>query len=258
MVWENPRPPTGMPNLMRPATLPFAAALLVIALAGCVPQTATPGPLASPTAKPVATAIEPAPVQPTPTEPPPCFRREELAAMDLATVASFPVVCFDPGYGPRTIVEQEQAIAVVRAFAQDPARLAGFREMTLMGNSPSGTLPVARFEDERGGSYLVALVAGKVLEMNIDPGQPQPGAPVLADEQLRTIAEDLVRRELADFDRLQDLLTFEAGAKPGGVNFFRWELTEWPDDGSMPPLAQVGVTDAGEVFSYINTLYSLE
>jgi hypothetical protein len=29
------------------------------------------------------------------------------------------------------------------------------------------------------------------------------------------------------------------------------------ESGGLPPLAQVGITDSGEIFSYINTLYFL-
>lgn len=250
-----------MPTPTRYTARRFAAALLILTLAGCAPQVATSVANQEPTLtrpNPTAPTIGPTAVAATPTEHPPCFSRDELAEMDLEAVASFPVLCFDPGYGPRTIVDQAGAIAVVRAFVQDPTRLVGFREMTFSGNSPSGTLPVGSFEDERGGSYLVALAARKVVEMSIDPGPSHPGAEVLSHAQLQAIAEDLLRRELPAFDALRSRLTFELGAKSGGVSFFRWELAGWPDDGSMPPLAQVGITDAGVVFGYINTLYGLE
>jgi hypothetical protein len=116
---------------------------------------------------------------------------------------------------------------------------------------------VARLEDQQGASYLVALVAGKVLEMNADPGQTEAGDG-MTQSQLQAIAEDLIRRELPAFDELRDRLAFEAGAKSGGVNFFRWELPAPTGAGNMPPLAQVGITDSGHIFSYINTLYFLQ
>jgi hypothetical protein len=193
-----------------------------------------------------------------------CFTRADLAAMPLADIAAAATLCFDSEDGSQATIPQAELIETIRTFLQDPARpvpsgtpnAIAFREMTFMGNSPSGVLPVARFEDERGASYLVAVVAGKVLEMNSDPGQLEAGTE-LTQEQLQAIAEDLIRRELPAFDELRDRLTFEVGAKSGGVNFFRWELATAADDTSMPPLAQVGVTDSGVIFSYINTLYFL-
>lgn len=196
---------------------------------------------------------------------PPCFTRADLAAMPLADIAAAATLCFDSEDGARTTIPQAELIDTIRSFLQDPARpvpsgtpnTIGFREMTFMGNSPSGVLPVARFEDERGAFYLVAVVAGKVLEMNADPGQTEAGDG-LTQDQLQAIAEDLIRRELPAFDELRDRLTFEAGAKSGGVNFFRWEQPGAAGPSGMPPLAQVGITDAGEIFSYINTLYFLQ
>ena len=196
----------------------------------------------------------------------PCFTRAELAAMALPDIASHPMLCFDSEDGVQTEIAQAEAIETIRAFLQDPTRFfpsgmpsaIAFREVTYMGNSPSGVLRVARFEDERGTSYLVAVVAGKVLE--IDPGAASPpsAGPALSRDELQTIAEDLIRREFPDFEAMREQLTFEAGAKSGGVNFFRWGLAAPTDDGSMPPLAQVGITESGEIFSYINTLYFLQ
>ena len=184
----------------------------------------------------------------------------------LPETASHPRLCFDSEDGVQTEIAQTEAIETIRAFLQDPTRFfpsgmpsaIAFREVTYMGNSPSGVLRVARFEDERGTSYLVAVVAGKVLE--IDPGAASPpsAGPALSRDELQTIAEDLIRREFPDFEAMREQLTFEAGAKSGGVNFFRWGLAAPTDDGSMPPLAQVGITESGEIFSYINTLYFLQ
>ena len=104
----------------------------------------------------------------------------------------------------------------------------------------------------------MAVVAGKVLE--VDPGPNLPGAsgPARSRAELQAIAEDLIRRELPAFDQLRHRLAFEAGTKGGGVNFFRWEQPGAAEASGMPPLAQVGITDRGEIFSYINTLYFLQ
>jgi hypothetical protein len=236
----------------------WALTLALAALGACTTQ-ATPS--ASPQPSPVPTKA-PAGIQATAPLPPPptsiaCFTRADLAGMSLVEIAAAETLCFDSEAGAQTTIPQAELTETIRTFLQDPARLVGFREMTFMGNSPSGVLPVARFEDDRGTSYLVAVVAGKVLEMNADPGLQEPGSE-LTQAQLQTIAEDLIRRELPAFDDLRDRLSFEVGAKSAGVNFYRWELAAAPDDGSMPPLAQVGITDSGVIFSYINTLYFLQ
>ena len=178
--------------------------------------------------------------------------------MALPDVAAHPMLCFDSEDGVTTAISQPEAIETIQAFLQDPTRVVAFRELTIMGNSPSGVLRVARFEDERGISYLVAVVAEKVLEMDPGASQPQPAGPALEPEALQAIAEELIRRELPAFDDLHDHLTFQVGAKSGGLNFFRWEQPGATGPSGMPPLAQVGITDSGEVFSYINTLYLLE
>jgi hypothetical protein len=226
-------------------------------LAACSAQT-PPATASPPTQAPTqAIGTEPPQTQPPPPTPRACFTRAALAAMPLEEIAAQSILCFDSEDGLQTEIAQADAIETVRAFLQDPARLIGFREVTIMGNSPDGRLRVARLEDEQGASYLVAVVAGKVLEMNADPGQTEAGDG-MTQSQLQAIAEDLVRRELPAFDELRDRLAFEAGAKSGGVNFFRWELPAPTDAGNMPPLAQVGITDSGHIFSYINTLYFLQ
>jgi hypothetical protein len=187
-----------------------------------------------------------------------CLTRSQLAGMALPDIAALPTLCFDSEDGATTLIAQSDAVATIRAFLEDPTRLVGFRELTFMGNSPSGTLPVARFEDERGISYLLAIVAQRVVEMDPGTSQPRPSGPALKPDELQAKAEGLIRRELPAFDQLRDRLTFQAGAKGGGLNFFRWEQPGAAGASGMPPLAQVGITDSGEIFSYINTLYFLQ
>jgi hypothetical protein len=228
-------------------------------LAACTGQT-TPvtAPPASPTSTaPAKTARPSATLPPRPTEIA-CLTRTELAAMPLTEIAAQPSLCFDSEDGVQTEIAQAAAIATIRDFLQDPSRLIGFREVTFMGNSPSGVLRVARFEDEHGASYLVAAVADKVLEMDPGLGPPAASGPSLSQPELQAIAEGLIRRELPAFDEMRDGLSFQAGAKSEGLTFFRWEQPGAAGSGGMPPLAQVGITESGEIFSYINTLYFLE
>jgi hypothetical protein len=231
----------------------------LLGLAACTaPNVVAPAPSTPESSESPPATRPPSATLPPPPTPLPCFTRGELAEMALNELAAWPALCFDSENGVRTEIDQAAAIATVRAFLQDPDRQMGFREVTTMSNAPGGRLPVLRLEDDRGISYLVAPVAGKVLEMSPGAYQPQTGGPSLLREDLQALAENLIRRELPAFDELRRGLDFQAGAKSGGVNFFRWEAPGPTTDGDLPPLAQVGITDSGEVFSYINTLYLLQ
>jgi hypothetical protein len=72
------------------------------------------------------------------------------------------------------------------------------------------------------------------------------------------MAEALILKEMPEFETMQTGLLPSGGQKSGGLYFFRWEGSPIAGEGSMPPLAQVGITASGEVFSYINTLYYLK
>lgn len=230
------------------------------ALAGCAPPATTPGAVTATAPSPMATSggatIE-IPLEPTAT-PQPCYRGDALASMDLAAIASMGTLCFESTSGQRTFVDQAEAAQVIRAFLEDPGRVVAFREITRMGNSPTGQLVVARFVDGAGRSYLVAPLAGKLLE--IDPGSAPVSAsgPSLSLETLRAQAESIVRREFPGWDRWRDRLVSSEGSKDGGLFFFRWEAAGYPAPSGMPPLAQVGLTASGEIFSYLNTLFTLE
>jgi putative hemolysin len=207
---------------------------------------------------PAATATVAA--SPTPSAPPTeetCYNTEDLAALPLDTVAAWDRLCYLPYSGPKTEIDQAAGATVIRNFLQDPQRLLVFREITTMANSPSGMLRVERFVDEQGNSYLVAPLAKKLLEM--DPGNVAVSqAPKLSDDELQAKAEGLIRREFPDWDTMKERLTYTGGAK-GENHFFRWEASEnLKGSTGMPPLVQVGMTGAGEVFSYLNTLYALQ
>jgi hypothetical protein len=175
--------------------------------------------------------------------------------MPLADIAAFPQICFLSSDGIETHIDQAQAIEAIEAFLQGPAGALGFREITRMGNSPDGLLRVARFEDEAGRFFLVAVTANRVLEMEPGPTSPSVGGPRLSVEELQALAEELITRELPEFTDLRPSLSSTGGVKSGDLYFFRYEVPEGGPWAGLPPLAQVGVTADGQVFSYLNTLY---
>ena len=192
--------------------------------------------------------------EPSPT---PCFTQEDLAAMPLREVAALTQVCYRSPDGVETQIDQARALDAIHGFLQEDGRLAGFREITRMANSPDGMLRVARFEDEEGRSYLVAVVANRVLEMGPGFATPRAQGSPLATEELRALAEAIILRELPQFTELRARLTASQGVKSGEFYFFRYE---YPGGGpwfGLPPLAQVGLTADGQMFSYLNTLYFL-
>ena len=236
-----------------------AWAAIVLLSAGCAqgpisvtPAVSTTEASATGIASPTDAAL-PAHPEPSAT---PCFTQEDLAAMPVRDVAALPQVCYRSSDGVETQIDQAKALEAIHRFLQEEDRLAGFREITRMANSPDGMLRVARFEDEEGRSYLVAVVANRVLEM--DPGFATPraqGSP-LATEELQALAEAIILRELPQFTELRARLASSWGVKED-LYFFRYE---YPGGGpwfGLPPLAQVGLTADGQMFSYLNTLYFL-
>jgi hypothetical protein len=236
-----------------------AWAAIVLLSAGCAQSPIAVTPPAS-TAEASATTItlptdDVLPVQSTPTARA-CFTQEELAAMPLREVAALAQVCYRSSDGVETQIDQAKALEAIHGFLEEEGRLVGFREITQMANSP-GMLRVARFEDEQGRSYLVAVVANRVLEM--DPGITTPPiqGPILATDELQALAEAIILRELPQFTELRSQLIASQGVKSGESYFFRYEYADGGPWFGLPPLAQVGLTADGQMFSYLNTLYFL-
>jgi len=123
-------------------------ATTVLLSAGCAraPISVTPAPSrAEASATAIASSTEAAlPTQPEPS-PTPCFTQEDLAAMPLRDVAAFAQVCYRSSDGMETQIDQAKALDAIHGFLQEEGRLAGFREITRMANSPDGLLRVARY-----------------------------------------------------------------------------------------------------------------
>jgi hypothetical protein len=218
-----------------------------------LPASPTPAAAVTPpvSSTPPAETIE---VSPTPA---PCFTREELAALDLETIAAWDVICYRSDSGVETSIDQKPAVAAIRSLVGEAPQVIAFQEITIAPNSPTGDLKVLRFIDERGYGYLVAPLAQKVVEMDPPPTLPPANGPAKSDEELQQLAEALILSQYPAFAQWKSLLSFQMGSKSEGLIFFRWEK---PIPGAlhMPALAQVGITETGEVFSYLNTLFYLQ
>lgn len=238
----------------------MAALLVACQLAGAGPSgVASPATDVVPTPA-QGTLLPQVPAGATPGEPPAleCLSREELEQLSLAERGGLATLCYRSADGVETTIDQANQIAGIRAFLGDAERVIGFREITFQPNSPDGRLRTALYEDERGLQYYYAVAADKVVEMSPAAYTPVVGPDALSEPELKAIAEALIERELPEFETMQAGLTPSGGEKSGGLYFFRWEGSPIAGEGSMPPLAQVGITASGEVFSYINTLYFLK
>lgn len=186
---------------------------------------------------------------------PPCLTGDQLAEMGREQVSQLEVLCFKSDSGDTTIVNQVAAVQSIRGAVQRPNLALAFQEMTGMVNSPNGDLRVARFIGDQGAGYLLDLEIDKLLEIDPAAYAPEPGPGTYSQDELRVKAEQFVAKELPGFAAMRSRLKFEEGTKDRSLYFFRWEdrsSTRWSH---MPPLAQVGITTAGEIISYINTLY---
>lgn len=245
----------------RPPTVLLLAGALTF-LTGC----AAPGPtsgsaptsLSAPPTPPAAVTppTRPAVTMETSPTPVPCFTREELAALDLETIAAWDVICYRSDSGVETSIDQKAAVAAVRSLVGEAPQVIAFQEITTAPNSPTGDLKVLRLMDERGFAYLVAPLAEKVVEMDPPTSWRPSSGPPRSLEELQLVAETLIAGQFPAFDQWKPTLDLEVGSKSEGVYFFRWERPGPVEH--MPVLAQVGVTDTGEVFSYLNTLFYLQ
>ncbi len=250
-------------DILPSSSKPFAVLVTVVILlaVGCTtvaPATPTAVTVSAPSEVPTTPGIptpNAATAEPSPTDAH-CFNGEELAAMDLETIAAWDVLCYRSDSGIDTPVDQQRAVLAVRSLVGDAPQIIAFQEITRMANSPSGDLKVLRFVDERGYAYLVAPLAGKVVEMDPPFSLPAGRGPARSLEELQRQAEALILDQYPAFTEWKSALAFEAGHKPGGLYFFRWERAlPWAQN--MPALAQVGITETGDVFSYLNTLFYL-
>jgi hypothetical protein len=238
-------------NATRSLACGVLMACLLAACAGAPPPTGMPPQLAPTLADAPAATM---PARATGATPLPCYTLTELEAMGPETSASLPEFCLRGDDGGLTIIPQAQSVETIRTTLGDPARQVVFTGIGLVPNAPNSDLRAAVFRDARGSDYYVALAANKLVEFTA----PTDGAPLgtgsVAESELRRAAEELVRRGLPSFPDLLPQLEDMSGVK-GEFFFYRWEARDCMAWTMMPPLAQVGMTSSGEVFSYINTLF---
>ena len=245
---------TRMINLRASLTI-LALAWLPAACGGSAAESSPP-PLPSATAGPASSLPSEAPQTPYLTDTPTtCFSMAELEALGEQTVAPWDQFCFRGDDGSLNVIQQARAIEAIRLTLDNPGLRVSFRGMAFMPNSPNGDLRTALFRDPRGSDYYVALLANKLVEFTPSTDGSARSTGTVPPAELRARAEALVTRGLPSFPDLAPRLQDVSGDKGGENFFFRWEAPACISWTSMPPLAQVGITSGGEIFSYINTLF---
>jgi hypothetical protein len=236
----------------------LAGMTLAGVLAACAGQGTgiAPAPPPASTSNPASSPLPETPLLPYVNDTPQvCYSLAELEALGEGAVARWDTFCFRGDDGSFSVIQQAKAIEAIRLTLNDPTRQVSFQGVTYMPNSPNGDLRTALFRDPRGSDYYVALLANELVEWTPATDGSALSTGTVPQEVLRARAEALVTRGLPSFPDLKPQLQDVSGAKGADHYFFRWEAPACISWTSMPPLAQVGITSGGEVFSYINTLF---
>ena len=149
-----------------------------------------------------------------------------------------------------TFADQETAIAHIRSFLGKPDLTLTFVELTLMINSPDADRQVAVFQDELGTRYSVDPSTFALTQIEPSDLHFASGSPASLDI-IRQMARDLADSS-PGFSNLAPTLQYEEGEKDG-LHFFVWADTK-PGWKFNRPQLQVGISDDGTLFTYMNTL----
>jgi hypothetical protein len=148
------------------------------------------------------------------------------------------------------------AIEAARSAAGFPKLDLVDQGLTSMINSPRGDLQVEQYQDSQGRIFYVEPVSNTVVEIDartlLDSSHSGGGQNAICKEELADRAEQIVNSIIPEFSTLKDQLRYEPGEKEN-VHFFSW-YGKMAEGASMPPFIQVGLTDAGELFAYYNTV----
>jgi hypothetical protein len=150
--------------------------------------------------------------------------------------------------------QQIKAINTLRTQLELPKSPLEFVELTYDGNSPSGNLQVAVYQDKDGRKYSVDPITNQVVEMDARAllDKISPLASVLSEEAIREKSQKLMSAVIPGFETLRTSWTYEEGGKVDNY-FFNW-YGEGPAGSSNRPRAQIALHKTGLLFGYYNTL----
>lgn len=148
------------------------------------------------------------------------------------------------------------AVDALRSTLGLPDLPLGFVTRGTDPNSPSGILPVAKYQDTKGRIFSVDPKTNRVIEMDarLIISDLSSDATPMSPEGREEKAREIFSATVPDFiDR--DQLTYEQGKK-SDVYFFKW-YDESAAEFLNRPRLQIGLHQSGILFSYYNSL-SLE
>ncbi len=153
-----------------------------------------------------------------------------------------------------TLTPREVAINAIRTVLELPYLPLTYVETTQMGNSPSGTLRVERYDDSEGRKFYIDPQTNQVVEIDARSRLSviSPDTPALSDDALLEKAEKIAELVIPNYTTAVAGLTYEANNK-GDNYFYDWRDMSQPVV-SMPPFVQIGLHVSGELFAYYNTL----
>jgi hypothetical protein len=150
--------------------------------------------------------------------------------------------------------QQIGAINALRTQLELPKTPLEFVELSYDGNSPSGSLQVAVYQDTDGRKFFIDPVTLHVVEMDARAllDNISPLASVLSEEDIRAKAQKLIAATIPNFETLRTNWTYEEGGKVDNY-FFTW-YGEMAAGSSNRPRAQIAIYRTGFLFGYYNTL----
>jgi len=188
-----------------------------------------------------------------------CLTFDEVQIAGRDEIAQRENFCYSMPDGSAYTIQQRKDIDHLRVILLDPELKVWFQMVGFAPNAPVMSYPVATYIDRRGRSYMLDLNNGQIVEMTPGEGDGvvNPGLPRLSEGALQQLAESFILRNTPQFASIRSRLAYSGGSKTD-VYFARWEDQEATGWENMPPLAQVGLTVNGVIFSYLNTLFTLE
>jgi hypothetical protein len=179
------------------------------------------------------------------------FQRSRLILVVLTIIFAIPVLAGCSSKQDPTDLQIE-AINTIRIKLELPKIPLEFVEMTIDGNSPSGNLEVALYQDTDERKYFVDPVTNQVVEVDARSilANIPPLSLIKSEQDLRAMSQKYIAATIPGFKTLQTGWVYEEGNK--GDNYFY----SWYGEGAAGnrPFAQIALHRSGVLFAYYNTL----
>ncbi len=147
---------------------------------------------------------------------------------------------------------------LIRELQNDPTLQLTFETRT---RSPyaEGPSQVETYRDNKGVVYEIDLYSIQIVQFGPGPNSDigYHTSPKLSTEQLRQRAEDFASKYVSNFDKIRTTFNLTETTKTDQsltVSFFRWDAKEIPTGDQQKPFVQLGLSPAGDIVSFTNTV----